>query len=277
MKPFVLTFVAILATGTATLALPTRNYVDQSFLERRADDENPPARSPRVESLLPAGGKNRDSPARPPRVESLLLSADGKNRDPPTQRGEVSNPRNKPPVASKPLNLKPPTAPKPYKGKDQPKSGNDNSGSNADESTQKGLYSSAGSPRRGEKVAPKPKNTVSSSENLDDKFPLRPISRKDPGRGNIKKIRPKKDPSPPNDGEPVYAKINRQKKKPPRTKSTDEDELVYAEINHQKKPPPRRKSSDEDELVYQNVGHRKTNPPRRKPADEDNIYSELRH
>ncbi|KAH6561689.1 hypothetical protein BASA60_011415 [Batrachochytrium salamandrivorans] len=256
MKPFVLTFVAILATGTATLALPTRNYVDQSFLERRADDENPPARSPRVESLLPAGGKNRDSPARPPRVESLLLSADGKNRDPPTQRGEH---------------------PKPYKGKDQPKSGNDNSGSNSDESTQKGLYSSAGSPRRGEKVAPKPKNTVSSSENLDDKFPLRPISRKDPGRGNIKKIRPKKDPSPPNDGEPVYAKINRQKKKPPRTKSTDEDELVYAEINHQKKPPPRRKSSDEDELVYQNVGHRKTNPPRRKPVDEDNIYSELRH
>ncbi|KAH6591128.1 hypothetical protein BASA50_009130 [Batrachochytrium salamandrivorans] len=157
MKPFILTFVAILATGTVTLALPTGNYADQSFLERRADDEDPPARPLRVESLLPA-------------------------------------------------------APKPYKGKDQPRSGNYNSGSNADESTQKGLYSSAGSPRRGKKVAPEPKNTASSSEDADDNFPLRPISRKGPGRGKIKKIRSKKDPSPPNDGEPVYAKINRQKK-----------------------------------------------------------------
>ncbi|KAJ1343158.1 hypothetical protein BSLG_002184 [Batrachochytrium salamandrivorans] len=178
MKPFILTFVAILATGTVTLALPTGNYADQSFLERRADDEDPPVRPLRVESLLPAGGNNRDSP---------------------TQRGEVPNPRNKPPVASKPLNLKPPTAPKPYKGKDQPRSGDYNSRSNADESTQKGLYSSAGSPRRGKKVAPESKNTASSSEDADDNFPLRPISRKGPGRGKIKKIRPKKDPSPPND------------------------------------------------------------------------------
>ncbi|KAJ1330136.1 hypothetical protein BSLG_009720 [Batrachochytrium salamandrivorans] len=233
MKPFILTFVAILATGTVTLALPTGNYADQSFLERRADDEDPPARPLRVESLLPAGGNNEILPlsvegSKPPVASKPL------NLKPPV----ASKPLNlKPPVAPKPLNLKPPTAPKPYKGKDQPRSGNYNSGSNADESTQKGLYSSAGSPRRGKKVAPEPKNTASSSEDADDNFPLRPISRKGPGRGKIKKIRSKKDPSPPNDGEPVYAKINRQKKPPPITKSTDEDELVYAEINHRKKTP----------------------------------------
>ncbi|KAH6578835.1 hypothetical protein BASA61_000064 [Batrachochytrium salamandrivorans] len=40
MKPFISTLVAILATSTATLALSTGTYDDQSFLERRANDDD---------------------------------------------------------------------------------------------------------------------------------------------------------------------------------------------------------------------------------------------
>ncbi|KAH6569411.1 hypothetical protein BASA62_004898 [Batrachochytrium salamandrivorans] len=88
MKPFIPTLVALLATSTAPLALSTVTYADQSFLERRAGNDDPPTPPTRKESLLPAGGNNSDPPTPPTRGRSSL-PADDNNRDPPPQSKSV--------------------------------------------------------------------------------------------------------------------------------------------------------------------------------------------
>ncbi|KAH6569416.1 hypothetical protein BASA83_001743 [Batrachochytrium salamandrivorans] len=208
MKPFILTFVAILTTSTATLAFPTVTYAGQSFLERRADDDDRPTKT--KSALMPRYSK---TPLMPPPSKATGMPPRSKT-PPPT--------RPKPKISSKPYNIQ----------------GNDQSD-----------------------------NAVDDSEASGGGYASKGISRQGPGRNKIIKNRygrgasPKRDPSPPDNDEPVYAKINRKPKTPPKKQPKDENELVYADLDHITKGPPRRKSTEEEDLIYQNVDQLKKNLP----------------
>ncbi|KAJ1343353.1 hypothetical protein BSLG_002379 [Batrachochytrium salamandrivorans] len=60
MKPFISTLVAILATSTATLALSTGTYDDQSFLERRANDDDASSTADIVSGLEQSSGDDQN-------------------------------------------------------------------------------------------------------------------------------------------------------------------------------------------------------------------------
>ncbi|KAJ1343354.1 hypothetical protein BSLG_002380 [Batrachochytrium salamandrivorans] len=99
MKPFIFTFVAILATSTATLALPTGNYADQSFLERRAGNENLPSISDRIAALQrsSANHKNRNSANTPASQRKTPPIPAPRSNIPPTP---ASGHRAPPPIPS---------------------------------------------------------------------------------------------------------------------------------------------------------------------------------
>ncbi|KAH6573167.1 hypothetical protein BASA60_006181 [Batrachochytrium salamandrivorans] len=99
MKPFILTLVAILTTSTATLALPTVTYADQSFLERRAGDDDPSTPPTQVESSsLPAGGQNRDPPTQ---SKTTIMPSPSKTPPPTRPQSKIA------PLFSRPKNTTP--------------------------------------------------------------------------------------------------------------------------------------------------------------------------